>query len=238
MQAIKILWKILLRSFALCCLALITYFGLGEILGTQIVNSGFKPDQNGIEIYVISNGVHTDIAVPALTTQKDWTEFLDPSSFQPPVPAGTTPEYIAFGWGDKLLYEDVPNWSDLTLAIAANAMLLPSESAMHVSYFINKPKSSSYSILIKISPEQYQVLIDAFIESFDLADGAPQSLNCCFYPHLRDQFYASNRPYHALFTCNMWTNKLLKSAGIPTVRWANQEHYIMDALKESLGEGQ
>lgn len=234
MQLIKLLWKISLRTFAFCCLALTTYFGLGQILGTQIINTDFEPDPNGIEIYVLSNGVHTDIAVPTVTAQKNWTSFLDPSTFQPQVPAGTTPEYIAFGWGDKTLYEKVPTWGDLTLSIAINAMLLPSESAMHISYFINKPKASSHSIPIKVSPEQYQILIDAFTESFDLKDGKPQSLNCCFYPHLRDQFYASNLNYHALFTCNMWTNKLLRSAGIPTGRWANQEHYIMDPLKEEI----
>ncbi|MFK7804272.1 MAG: DUF2459 domain-containing protein [Anaerolineae bacterium] len=232
MQAVKLLWKILLRTFAFCCLALTTYFGLGHILGIQIVNTDFEPDPNGIQIYILSNGVHTDIAVPTVTAQKDWTIFLDPATFQPPVPAGTIPTYIAFGWGDKTLYEDVPNWSDLTLPIAAKAMLIPSESAMHISYFIDKPKATVNSIPIKISVAQYQILVNAFVESFELVDGTPQSLNCCFYPHLRDQFYASNRNYHALFTCNMWTNKVLKSAGIPTARWAPQERYIMDPLKE------
>lgn len=232
MHLIKLIWKIVLRSFALCCLALTSYFGLGQLLGTQLVNTNFKPASDGIEVYVLSNGVHTDIAVPTITTQQDWTEFLDPATFQPPVPTGTTPAYIAFGWGDRGLYEKVPTWADLTLPVAATAMLMPSESAMHISYFINKPKPSSHAILIKISQEQYQILIDEFTDSFDLKNEKPQSLNCCFYPHLRDQFYASNRSYHAMFTCNMWTNKLLKSAGIPTPRWANQEHYIMDALNE------
>ena len=232
MQVIKFIWKFFLRLLALFCLFLLTYLGLGRFLGSQVVNADFQPTLDGIEIYVISNGVHTDIAVPTVTDQIDWTEFFNPATFQPPVEAGIIPAYISFGWGDKTLYEEVPTWPDLTVPIAIKAMLLPSESAMHISYFINKPKTTSHSIPIKISTDQYDILINAFTESFDLEDGVPQSLNCCFYPNLRDQFYASNRYYHIMNTCNMWTNRVLKSAGIPTARWAPEQEFIMQHLRD------
>lgn len=230
MQTAKLLWKLLLRLIALCCVLITGYLSIGYVLGTQMVNADFKPDPDGIEIFILSNGVHTDIAVPTITNQKDWTEFLDPATFRPLIPENVTPQYISFGWGDKMLYEKVPAWSDLTISIAAQAMLVPSESAMHIAYLIKKPAATSHSIPIKISPEQYDELSNAFIESFALQDSNPQSLNCCFYPNLYDQFYASNQNYHILFTCNIWTNNMLKRMGVPTARWAPEQKYIMQHL--------
>ncbi len=231
MKAFRLTWKYSLRIFTGLCVCVASYFIVGEWLGNQTVNDDFRPTPNGIKIFVISNGVHTDIVVPTVTDQIDWTEFLDPNTFQPQ-PETETPAYIAFGWGDRGLYEDVPEWSDLTASIAFRSMLLPTSSAVHVSYFELGVKEGPNSIPIEISTEQYQILIDGFMASFILdSDGQPQSLNCCFYPHLKDQFYASPSYYHLFETCNMWTNRLLKDAGIPTARWAPQQENIMVHLR-------
>lgn len=231
MKGLKFTWKYSLRLLGAICAFVSGYLIIGEWLGNQTVNSDFEPTPNGIKIFVISNGVHTDIVVPTVTDQIDWTEFLDPATFQP-VPENDSPPYIAFGWGDRGLYEDVPEWSDLTATIAFRSMLIPTDSAVHVSYFDNQLKETDNSIPIEISAEQYQILIDGFKNSFLLdSEGQPQSLNCCFYPHLKDQFYESPRYYHIFETCNMWTNRLLKDAGVPTARWAPQQENIMVHLR-------
>lgn len=231
MPLLKTLWKLTVRSFELFCLFIIAYLIIGEWLGKQVVNADFEPDPAGIKIYIISNGVHTDIAVPSKTDQIDWTTFLDPSTFEPP-PEIEHPAYIAFGWGDRSLFEDVPTWGDLTAPILIRSMLLPSTSAMHISYYDFGLNETNNSIAVNISAEQYEILIQAFKSSFDLdTEGNPQSLNCCFYSHLSDQFYASPTKYHMLFTCNSWTNKLLKEAGIPTARWAPRQESIMAHLR-------
>ena len=164
MNAIKFLWKYSLRIFAAFCLFISSYLIIGEWLGNKTVNANFEPAPNGIKIYVVSNGVHTDIVVPTVTDQIDWTEFLDPTMFQPQ-PAREKPLYIAFGWGDRGLYEEVPTWSDLTLKILFRSMLIPTESAMHVSYFDSDIKESSNVVPITISAEQYQSLITSFKDS-------------------------------------------------------------------------
>ncbi|MEM8860169.1 MAG: DUF2459 domain-containing protein [Chloroflexota bacterium] len=231
MQAIKFLWKFLLRAFAAFCLFLTSYILIGEYLGNLAVNTDFEPDPNGIEIFIISNGVHTDIAVPTVTDQKDWTEMFDPATFKPPID-NAVPSYIAFGWGDRGLYENVPTWGDLTFQILFTSMLLPTTSAVHVSYFIDRPKETPNAIAVKISREQYDMLIEEVLATLILEDGKPQSLNCCFFPNFRDQFYGSPFSYHIFYTCNMWTNEILKKIGLPAARWATRQNYIMSHLRQ------
>ena len=235
MQLIKFLWKLILRTLATFCLFLSSYLLLGHFLGGITVNADFEPDPNGIEIFVISNGVHTDIAVPAVSAQKDWTELFDPSTFQPPI-TDQAPAYVSFGWGDRGLYEKVPTWDDLTFGILFTSMLLPTRSAVHVSYFLNRPNESSNVISIQISPNQYDQLIAEILATIELEDGSPQSLNCCFYPNFRDQFYSSPFKYHIFYTCNMWTNETLKKIGLPAAKWATRQNYIMNHLREFSSE--
>ncbi|MEM9777316.1 MAG: DUF2459 domain-containing protein [Chloroflexota bacterium] len=230
MQVIQFLWKFVLRSFAVFCFFLTSYLLIGEGLGKIGVNTEFVEDPNGIEIYIISNGVHTDIVVPAVSDQKDWTQLFDPATFQPPI-IDQTPAFVAFGWGDLGLYRDVPTWDDLTVRILFTSMLLPTESAVHVSYFLNQPVESENIILLQISPEQYDILIEEILTAVDLKDGEAQSLNCCYYPNFRDQFYESSFYYHILYTCNMWTNETLKKADLPAALWATRQNYIMNHLR-------
>lgn len=234
MNVFRVLLKSMLASVLLFLAVVVCYIVIGMLLGRLTVNDKFAPVQDGIRVYVISNGVHTDIAVPTGSDLIDWTTFLDPGTFKPK-PESDKPAYIAFGWGDRGLYESVPTWSDLTASIAFRSMLLPTASAVHVTYFEFGVRAGPNSIPIEISADQYQVLIDGFKASFDLdASGSPQTLNCCFYPHLTDQFYASHRRYHLFDTCNLWTNRLLKVAGIPTARWAPQSEHIMRHLRDRI----
>lgn len=231
LATLKFTWKLLLRSFAIFCIFIIVYLLMGEWLGKQVVNNDFVPDPDGVTIYIISNGVHTDIAVPTVSEQIDWTEWFEPETFKP-IPESAKPEYLAFGWGDRGLYEEVPTWGDLTASILVRSMLLPSQSAMHLTYYDYGLKRTENSIPVNISQDQYAILIEEFLNSFDTtADGTPKSLECCFYPRLNDQFYASPTNYHIMYTCNMWTNTLLKKAGIPTAKWAPTQDNIMIHLK-------
>lgn len=230
MHVIQFLWKVVLRGFALFCLFLTSYLLIGQGLGRVGVNTDFVEDPNGVEIFVISNGIHTDIVVPAVSEQQDWTRLFDPATFQPPI-TDQTPAYISFGWGDQGLYRDVPTWDDLTVKILLTSMLLPTRSAVHVYYFMNRPVKSPNVVSLHISPDQYDILIAEMLSAVQLIDGKPQSLNCCYYPNFRDQFYLSPYRYHIFYTCNMWTNETLKEAKLPAALWATQPNYIMRHLQ-------
>lgn len=221
-QILVVLERILrwsLRFVALACLATMAFLLTGEVGGRITVNEDFQPTPDGIEIFLVSNGIHTDIVLPAVTDFHDWHETFPPETFDPPLPAGQA-TMVAFGWGDRGLYENVPTWADLTLPIAARSLLLPTQSAMHVTYYRSRPALTPLVRQVRISPEQHRTLVQ-FIEDSFSRDGAgrPINLDCCWYPAINDNFYASPPRYHVLRTCNVWTNKALRVSGIRTALW-------------------
>lgn len=220
------IWKWTLRTFAALCVLILIYMGAAEGLGQITVNRNFQPDPNGIEIFVLSNGVHTDIIVPAATAAIDWRTIFDPTTFNPPPAA--EPAYVGFGWGDKNLYENVPTWDDLTVPIFVNSMFVPSTSTMRVTYYLNKPTATPMIRPVMISQAQYEILVAEIEAAFTYsATGQPENLNCCWYNSQSDNFYGSPKSYHVLRTCNNWTNRTLKRTGVPTALWTPMHDNIL-----------
>src|SRR5690606_31390134 len=87
-------------------------------------------DQN-LSIYIVTNGVHTDIVVPYFNEVYDWRTYLNP---QLTPGKRTSAQWVGFGWGDKGFYLQTPEWKDLKASVAFKATFALSESAMHVTY--------------------------------------------------------------------------------------------------------
>ncbi|MEX0726206.1 MAG: DUF2459 domain-containing protein, partial [Planctomycetaceae bacterium] len=129
-------------------------------VGLIPVNNDFRPAADGVTITVTSNLVHADIIVPIETDEIDWREHFPAEFFKGDTSRAT---HIAFGWGDKGFYLETPRWADLKFTTAVKALLLPSESCMHVTMMTEKnfaPDAQSVSI----SHEQYRQLV-AFLQS-------------------------------------------------------------------------
>lgn len=219
------------RVLAFICLLVLLFLGASEVGGRIKVNQNFTPTAGGIEIFVISNGIHTDIAVPYKNEQRDWSKLFPTGHFNPAVANASPASYLSFGWGDRGLYENVPTWDDLTLAITIESMLWPTQSAMHVTYLSGPPTVGEWVRSVHLSPDQYDVLINEIEHSFSLDDaGRPVSLNCCWYGHINDNFYESPPRYHLLRTCNNWTNRVLKKTGVPTALWTPNHDHILRHL--------
>lgn len=52
---------------------------LCDFLPSQISKYKLTNDEPAIDIYVISNGVHTDFVLPTVSSQMNWTSVFDPS---------------------------------------------------------------------------------------------------------------------------------------------------------------
>lgn len=178
---------------------------LGDSFGT-----GTLKKEGEYEIYVRTNGVHTDLIFPVKSDLKDWTQFIPKEAY----PKNKKFDYIAIGWGDKGFFLDTPTWDDLTFSTAFNAAFLPSSTAMHVEY-MGKPKENNKCAKIYISKEQYLTLIKFATGSFNLKGGKVDLIPNKGYTS-RDNFYEAKESYHMFKTCNRWTNKALQSAGIKT----------------------
>ena len=187
---------------------------------------GNLTNEGDLEIYIQSNGVHTDLCFPYKNEWMDWRSLVPSTDFV----NNKASQFIAIGWGDKGFFLDTPEWSDLTFSTAFNAAFLPSETAMHVTCFDEAPKESIRRVKIQISSEQYETLIAFTKASFAMDENQEvQLIPNSGYGHF-DQFYEANGSYSMFYTCNTWTNEALQQAEIKTGWYALSSEGIMSHL--------
>ena len=118
------------RCFKWTLLAVLAYIAI-LLIGLIPVNNDFVPAENGVTIYVISNAVHADIIVPCENEVFNWNEPFGTTDFVGDV---TGESHVAIGWGDRGFFLETQTWDDFKLSTAVNALLVPSECCLHVSY--------------------------------------------------------------------------------------------------------
>lgn len=208
--------KFTLRTFGIFILCILAYIANAYTLSAIPVNPGFKScEKDAVEIYIKTNGVHTDVVVPMVNACKDWSSVVNPADTKS---GSSRAKYVAFGWGDKGFYLNTPNWSDLKFSTAFNALFYLSTTAMHVTYYENMNESESCK-KICITKESYLKLID-YINSGFAVDGAGKYKlikGASYWKN--DAFYDANGTYSLFFTCNTWTNNALKNSDLKACLW-------------------
>lgn len=182
------------------------------------------PTSGSVELFIRSNGVHTELSMPSESEVFCWTDFLPLDAYEE-VPSF---QYVAIGWGDKGFFLDTPTWAELKVSTAVNAVFMPSSSAMHVTYEA-LPQESELCKRIVISENQYKLLIRYIIGSFKLSEGKTILIQGKGYS-TNDNFYEARGSYHLFNTCNTWTNDALKSASLPTALYATLPDGIMNNI--------
>ena len=216
------------RIFIGLFLATLLYFFCAFTLPNIEVNKQNLPiKSDSVCIYVISNGVHTDIAVPCENYLKNWKSLFPKDTFHL---KDYSCSYLAFGWGDKGFYLETPEWSDLKASTAFKAAFGLGGSAMHVRYLYPPSKLSDKKIALTISSDQYKKLITYIEQSFSLSNGSVTKINHPGYGN-SDLFYEANGKYSLLKTCNVWTNKALKYSGIKTGFWTPFADGLMRSIR-------
>ena len=170
-------------------------------------------EQDAIPIYILSNGVHTDIVVPIKNEIKDWRNEIQ---FSQTKSKDSMMNFIAFGWGDKGFYLYTPEWSDLKASTALKAAFGVSSSAMHTTFF-KQLKESDDCKRILISKENYQKLVTYISESFNNPTN-PEWIKGHSYGK-KDAFYEAKGSYSLFYTCNTWANNALKAANQKASLW-------------------
>ena len=192
-----------------------TFLGLGCVP----VNSGFVPatGDDCVVIFVRSNEIHTDLVLPASHTSSDcdWRTVFPAEDFRGPV---ADCPYVAIGWGNRSFYIDTPTWADFKLRTAARALFWPSESVLHIEY-VPAIDPAKYFQEVRITAAQYQQLVKFVERSIRKDVNCRATTASAKTYHTHDRFYESTGRYHALNTCNQWTGRGLKSAGVKTGLW-------------------
>ncbi|UKN00153.1 TIGR02117 family protein [Paracrocinitomix mangrovi] len=188
----------------------IMYAMLGLIFSYHIPYSGAANHQ----IFIRSNGIHTDICVPVSNDLQDWNEFLNADDFK----SRSNATYYSFGWGDRDFYTVIKTWDDFSFPIAFKALMVPTETAMHVEALNYTPSASDHCLSFEITDEGYKKLCEYIESSFYIKDSKPLLIpEITYYGY--DRFYEANNSYHVFETCNSWTNAGLKNAGVKTAAW-------------------
>lgn len=190
------------------------YLAVAIVAGAIAVNRDFAETAGGVTIYLRTNGVHAELIVPAQATGIDW-RVEHPAADMRALAAPT--DWVAFGWGDREFMINTPTWGDLRLPTALAALAGVGEGTMHVEYI---PSPLAYDVAsITISAAQYLRLADYIRASFERdAAGQPQRIQTGYGD--TDAFYRAAPRYTFWFTCNEWTRRALRAAGVRSPLWA------------------
>lgn len=204
-------------------LYLVIGFGLSKI---TVHHEPDAPEE--MAIYILTNGVHTDIVMPVKTEYIDWSEKI---AYRHTKTANNSHSYIAMGWGDKGFYLKTPTWGDLKFSVAFKAATGLSTTAMHTTYYRTMTQSESCK-RIMISRAQYQKLVRHISNSFQQGPNGqfiPIDTNANYGD--TDAFYEARGSYSMLTTCNTWANNSLKAIGAKACLWTAFDSAIFEKYK-------
>jgi uncharacterized protein (TIGR02117 family) len=211
--------KRLLKKILLGFLFLLAGYGLFALVLSYIpANTGKHECRKNKTIFVASNGIHLDIFVPTVYMDEAFLEKID-------APFSTA--YVAFGWGDKDFYVKTPTWGDLSIAVTARALFVPTEAALHIGYF---KQTYTNCVRVSICDHQLEKLMNYIENEFDVSEEGTFYGMPGYGPD--DRFFDAKGQFMFYKTCNVWVNSGLKEAEIRTAVWSPFAFGVLHHLKK------
>jgi uncharacterized protein (TIGR02117 family) len=155
------------------------------------------------EVYVVRHGWHTGFVIPAAIIQSRLPDLI--SHF------GDTP-FIEFGWGDKSYYQS----EEKSLGLTLRAVLWPTDSIVYTRAVPEEPVlyfADSEIEVLCLEDQQYALLV-SFIENSFYRDIEGSIIFTQAGPLENSLFFKGIGEYYLFNTCNTWTARGLKSAGL------------------------
>ncbi len=155
-------------------------------------------------IYLVNHGWHAGIVLRRADI---------PDNIWPKLGNFPDMEYLEVGWGDMDYYQ-IP---DSHLGFILKAALLPTASVLHIVGFNGHvPAYFPFSEIIRIelSSAGFELLSRTIASSFAL-DKAGNTTSPSPGLYGNSRFYLSRETYHLFNTCNVWTARALRTAGLP-----------------------
>lgn len=226
--AIKVVFYIIGILISVIALYAVCAWVLPKIkVNSEYAQPSSQDETTFVDIFIRSNGVHTDIVVPAIHNFYNWTTMFPYSSFEN---VDSTYPYLSIGWGDRGFYLHTPSWSELKFSTAFKAVFGLSTSAMHLTYYQEISEEDGITIKRRLTAQQYRRLIDYILSSFTMGNGKPELILHPGYDE-QDNFYVSGGTYSLFKTCNVWTGMALAHAGIKVGYWTPFEWCVMDSIQ-------
>ena len=207
------------------------YIGCALLLGAIPRNTGFVESENGIPVYVRTNGVHAELILP---------DAQHGVRLERRVPGRRTcgrwprrPNGSRLAGATAASCSNTPTWSDLRPSTAIVALSGAGSGAMHVEY-IETPTAYK-SRRVRLS----QPNTSGWWPTFALRSCATPT-GGCGRSMRRDTSTPMRstrrcRRYTFWYTCNEWTRRALAAAGVRTAMWAPFDtavfYHLPDASK-------
>lgn len=201
-----------LRWTGIALLAAILGFALTGWIGSAIPRNGDWQEADPalpstVAILVGTNGIHTEIAMPLVTTEKDWRSVFPVRDIADRSRPYT---HVAVSWGERKFFLETPSWSDVNPITVLRAMT-GGEGVLHIAHYVRPAPSETYRI-VHLRSKEYRALARA-IET-QLAPAATRETLPGYGDW--DVFYTAQGTYHIGNTCNQWTSDQLAAAGLST----------------------
>ncbi|GAB3379979.1 TIGR02117 family protein [Azotobacter armeniacus] len=155
------------------------------------------------EVYIVSHGWHTGFVLPAEEVQRRLPELKRRFG---------SAAYIEVGWGDEEFYQA----QEITTGVTLRAIFWPSESVVHavaVPTAVDEHFSNTEMARLCLTDDELRSLM-SFIEGSFYKNEREEILKMKDGLYGESQFYKGVGEYHLMNTCNVWTAKGLKSAGM------------------------
>lgn len=220
---------IFLKRGALALAAIVALYLMAALAGSLLpANPDWQSPDDGIELFVESNGLHTGIVMPIWSDVHDWTPLVRPEDLADPSRYGS---HILVGWGHEGVYRNTREWQDLRASDAMSAIFGSNHVLIHVDHLRYPQAYPPYRRRLKVSVAEYRKIAAAIEEKF-LLDDQYRSQPSPGYG-ASDLFYRSHGHYSALHTCNNWTSEVLQQAGIRTGLWTPFQGGVMRWFPDS-----
>lgn len=204
-------------------LAIIALYFVAALFGSILpANQYWKSPEDGIELFIETNGLHTGIIMPIRSDVHDWSGLIRPEHLDNP---GSYGSHILIGWGHEGVYRNAEHWQDLRFRDAASAIFGSHDVLLHVYHLTYPQTYPHYRRSFKVSEAEYRKIVDAINSRFVL-DEAGESIPSKGYGK-HDLFYQARGHYTAFYTCNSWTGDVLRRAGIRTGIWTPFQGGVM-----------
>lgn len=189
-----------------------------------------SPETCAVTIYVSGDGFHTNLTIPVQTEAFQWGAQLPLSQLGQEQREDY--QYLSLGWGDRQFYLNEPHRQALDLDIALRALLIPTDTVVHVQGHTALPQAKgSYRIeAVQLSEAGYLRLVDYLVATFATnRQGQPILIR---QSHRRaSSFYAAMEHYGFWRTCNDWLAEALRQAGARTPLWSGLAGSVFQHLQ-------
>jgi uncharacterized protein (TIGR02117 family) len=218
--------KTAFRRIGQVLLLCIAFIAAGTFIPRPLWHSAHAGASAPRDILLLSNPIHTDIAIPLDDALRSRFTFLTEAGVPVDNPGA---KYLVLGWGGRSFYLETPHWADIKPLPVLRALTLD-RSVMHVDVAGNIRLDDPTVTRLTTDETGLNRMLDFITASFAQDQTGPLAIAGAHYGRY-DAFYEANGSFNAFAGCNTWTAHALREAGLRTGLWNPVPQTLAVSLK-------